>query len=58
MPSPFPPMRYWEHIIYNLEQSDFLKVYKESAKGLGASKIKDAWLEINPRSTILRVQTK
>lgn len=58
MPSPLPPMPYLGHIIYNLEQSDFLKVYKESAKGLGASKIKDAWLEINPGSIILRVQTK
>lgn len=58
MPSPLPPMPYLGHIIYNLEQSDFLKIYKESAKRLGASKIKDAWLEINPGSIILRVQTK
>lgn len=58
MPSPLPPMPYLGHIIYNLEQSDFLEIYKESAKGLGASKIKDAWLEINPESIILRVQTK
>lgn len=41
MPSPLPPMPYLGHIIYNLEQSDFLKIYKESAKRLGASKIKD-----------------
>jgi len=58
MPSPLPPMPYLGRIIYNLEQSDFLEIYKESAKGLGASKIKDAWLEINPGSIILRVQTK
>lgn len=58
MPSPLPPMPYLGHIIYNLEQSDFLEIYKESAKRLGASKIKDAWLEINPGSIILRVQTK
>lgn len=58
MPSPLPPMPYFGHIIYNLEQSDFLEIYKESAKGLRASKIKDAWLEINPGSIILRVQTK
>lgn len=58
MPSPLPPMPYLGHIIYNLEQSDFLEIYKESAKGLRASKIKDAWLEINPGSIILRVQTK
>ena len=58
MPSPLPPMPYLGHIIYNLEQSDFLEIYKESAKRLGTSKIKDAWLEINPGSIILRVQTK
>ena len=58
MPSPLPPMPYLGYIIYNLEQSDFLEIYKESAKGLRASKIKDAWLEINPGSIILRVQTK
>ena len=58
MPSPLPPMPYLGYIIYNLEQSDFLEIYKESAKRLGASKIKDAWLEINPGSIILRVQTK
>lgn len=58
MPSPLPPMPYLGRIIYNLEQSDFLEIYKESAKGLRASKIKDAWLEINPGSIILRVQTK
>lgn len=51
-------MPYLGYIIYNLEQSDFLKIYKESAKELGASKIKDAWLEINLGSIILRVQTK
>ena len=45
MPSPLPPMPYLGHIIYNLEQSDFLKIYKESAKRLGASKIKDVcWI--------------
>lgn len=58
MPSPLPPMPYLGHIIYNLEQSDFLEIYKESAKRLGASKIKDAWLEINLGSIILRIQTK
>lgn len=58
MPSPLPPMPYLGHIIYNLEQSDFLEIYKESAKRLGASKIKDAWLEINLVSIILRIQTK
>lgn len=58
MPSPLSPMPYLGRIIYNLEQSDFLEIYKESAKRLGASKIKDAWLEINPGSIILRVQTK
>lgn len=58
MPSPLPPMPYLGYINFFLEQSEFLKTYKESAKGLDASKIKNAWLEINPGSIILRVQTK
>ena len=52
MPSPLPPMPYLGHIIYNLERADFLEIYKESAKRLGASKIKDAWMEIKQRSLI------
>ncbi|MCF2594596.1 hypothetical protein I6E11_12510 [Bacteroides caecigallinarum] len=58
MPSPLPPMPYLGHIIYNLEQSDFLEIYKESAKILGASKIRDCWLEINSNMIVLRVQMK
>ena len=58
MPSPLPPMRYLGYIIYNLEQSDFLDAYKKSAKILGASKIRDCWLEINSNMIVLRVQMK
>lgn len=58
MPSPLPPMPYLGHIIYNLEQSDFLDAYKKSAKILGASKIRDCWLEINSNMIVLRVQMK
>lgn len=58
MPSPLPPMPYLGRIIYNLDQSEFLEAYKESAKALGASKIKDSWLEVRPDSIVLRVQVK
>ncbi|WP_303236177.1 hypothetical protein [Phocaeicola coprophilus] len=58
MPSPLPPMPYLGYIIYNLEQSDFLDAYKKSAKILGASKIRDCWLEINSNMIVLRVQMK
>ena len=58
MPSPLPPMPYLGRIIYNLEQSDFLDAYKKSAKILGASKIRDCWLEINSNMIVLRVQMK
>lgn len=58
MPSPLPPMSYLGYIIYNLEQSDFLDAYKKSAKILGASKIRDCWLEINSNMIVLRVQMK
>lgn len=58
MPSPLPPMPYLGYIIYNLEQSDFLDAYKKSAKILGASKIRDCWLEINSNMIVLRVQMR
>lgn len=58
MPSPLPPMPYLGYIIYNLEQSDFLDAYKKSARILGASKIRDCWLEINSNMIVLRVQMK
>lgn len=58
MPSPLPPMPYLGYIIYSLEQSDFLDAYKKSAKILGASKIRDCWLEINSNMIVLRVQMK
>lgn len=43
---------------YKMEQSEFLKAYKESAEILGASKIDDAWLEIGNSYIVLRVKTK
>lgn len=56
MPEPFPiiPGGY----SYSMLQTDFLDAYKKSAKILGASKIKDCWLEINSNMIVLRVQMK
>lgn len=59
MPHPFPTLpvpgfgySYW------IKQTDFLDAYRKSAKILGASRIKNAWLEINPRCIALRVQVQ
>lgn len=41
---------------YRIKQTDFLDAYRKSAKILGAGKVRDAWLDINPRSIVLRVQ--
>ena len=41
---------------YHISQTDFLDAYRKSAKVLGASRIKNAWLDISPRSIVLRVQ--
>lgn len=56
MPEPFPivPGGY----SYSMLQTDFLDAYKKSAKILGASKIRDCWLEINSNMIVLRVQMK
>ena len=41
---------------YHISQTDFLDAYRKSAKLLGASRIKNVSLDINPRSIVLRVQ--
>lgn len=41
---------------YHISQTDFLDTYCKSARILGASRIKNASLDISPVSVILRVQ--
>lgn len=41
---------------YRIKQTDFLDAYRKSAKILGASRIRNTWLDISPRSIVLRVQ--
>lgn len=41
---------------YSMEQSEFLKAYKDSAELLGADKIKKAWLEIDGEKIILNIK--
>lgn len=57
MPVPFPtlPVPGFGYP-YHIGQTDFLDAYWKSAKILGASRIKNAWLDINPRSIVLRIQ--
>ena len=57
MPVPFPtlPIPGFGYP-YHIGQTDFLDAYRKSAKILGASKIKNAWLDIAPQSIVLRVQ--
>ena len=57
MPHPFPalPVPGFGYP-YHISQTDFLDAYRKSAKVLGASRIKNAWLEIKPQSIVLRVQ--
>lgn len=43
---------------YSMLQTDFLDAYKESAKILGASRIRDCWLDISSNMIVLRVQMK
>ncbi|WP_288735233.1 hypothetical protein [uncultured Phocaeicola sp.] len=57
MPEPLPSVPDFGYP-YSMLQGDFLAAYRESAKILGAGKIKDAWLEIRPDVIILRVQMK
>ena len=57
MPQPFPtlPVPGFGYP-YHISQTDFLDAYRKSAKVLGASRIRNAWLDINPQSIVLRVQ--
>lgn len=57
MPVPFPtlPVPGFGYP-YRIKQTDFLDAYCKSAKVLGASRIKNTWLDISPVSVILRVQ--
>ena len=57
MPVPFPTLPVPEFgYPYHISQTDFLDAYRKSAKILGASRIKNAWLDIAPQSIVLRVQ--
>ena len=57
MPGPFPtlPVPGFGYP-YHISQTDFLDAYRKSAKVLGASRIKNASLDISQVSVILRVQ--
>ncbi len=57
MPRPFPtlPVPGFGYP-YRIGQTDFLDAYRKSARILGASRIKNASLEIKPQSIVLRVQ--
>jgi len=55
MPSPFPMIPGCIYP-YHIRQADFLDAYRKSAGILGASRIKNASLDISPVSVILRVQ--
>lgn len=59
MPRPFPalPVPGFGYP-YRIKQTDFLDAYRKSAKILGASRIRNASLEVNPRSIVLRVQVR
>ncbi len=57
MPVPFPtlPVPGFGYP-YHISRTDFLDAYRKSARILGASRIKNASLDISPLSIILRVQ--
>ena len=57
MPVPFPtlPVPGFGYP-YHISQTDFLDAYRKSARILGASRIKNASLDIAPQSIVLRVQ--
>lgn len=57
MPRPFPtlPVPGFGYP-YHISQTDFLDAYRKSARILGASRIKNASLDIAPQSIVLRVQ--
>lgn len=56
MPVQFPKAPYG--FSYSMEQSEFIKSYKDSAELLGAEKVKKAWLEIEGEKIVLRVRTE
>lgn len=56
MPVQFPKAPYGYS--YSMEQSEFIKSYKDSAELLGAEKIKKAWLDIDGEKIVLRVKTE
>lgn len=41
---------------YRIGQTNFLGAYRKNAMILGASRIKNAWLDIDPQYIVLRVQ--
>ena len=57
MPIPFPalPVPGFGYP-YHIGQTDFLDAYRKSARILGASRIKNVSLDIDPQSIVLRVQ--
>ena len=56
MPRPFPtlPVPGFGYP-YHISQTDFLDAYCKSAKVLGASRIKNTWLDISPQYVVLRI---
>lgn len=56
MPVQFPKVPYGYS--YSMEQTEFLKAYKESAENLGGDKLKKTELEINGDKIVLRVEVK
>lgn len=56
MPHPFPtlPVPGFGYP-YHIGQTDFLDAYRKSAKVLGASRIKNTWLDISPQYVVLRI---
>lgn len=56
MPVQFPEVPYGYS--YSMEQSEFLKAYMGSSEVLGADKTKKAWLEIDEKKIVLRVNVK
>lgn len=56
MPCPFYKVPYG--FSYSMEQSEFIKAYKDSAELLGAEKIKKACLDIDGEKIVLRVNVK
>lgn len=56
MPVPFPtlPVPGFGYP-YHISQTDFLDAYCKSAKVLGASRIKNTWLDISPQYVVLRI---